>query len=102
MIDVQKIQQMHRDIVHYYPPNVIPLGSSPSCAVQGMYLPGRFITVQGHPEFNEEIVSEIVKSRKENGVFSEEQYQDAINRAGLEHDGVAIGVACLRFLLEGR
>lgn len=91
---------MHRDIVHYYPPNVIPLGSSPRCAVQGMYLPGRFITVQGHPEFTGEIVEEIVTMRKDVGVFTEEQFRDAMGRAGLEHDGVAIGVACLRFLLE--
>lgn len=92
---------MHRDIVFEYPSNVTPLGSSPRCAVQGMYSPGHFLTVQGHPEFTGEIVSEVVKLRTGAGVFSEEQSKDALNRAGWTHDGVAIGVTFLKFLLEG-
>ncbi|KXG47554.1 Glutamine amidotransferase type 1 [Penicillium griseofulvum] len=99
--DKIRIQQMHQDIVFDYPPNVIPLGSSPRCAVQGMYAPRRFITVQGHPEFTGDIVTEIVQSRAEKGVFKEDQAQDALSRANNEHDGVAIGVAFLKFLLEG-
>lgn len=96
----QRIQQMHQDIVHEYPANVVPLGSSPRCAVQGMYRPGKFMTVQGHPEFNEEIVTEIVTLRTQTGVFSKEQGEDALERAKWEHDGVAIGSAFLKFLLE--
>lgn len=92
---------MHRDIVFEYPADVIPLGSSPRCAVQGMYSPGHFITVQGHPEFTGEIVSEIVELRTEAGVFSKEQSEDALNRAGEPHDGVAIGMVFLKFLLQG-
>ena len=90
---------MHRDIVFNYPPSVIPLGSSPLCAVQGMYLPGHFVTVQGHPEFTDEIVSEIVASRKNAGIFGEDQAQDALERAKWAHDGIAIGAVCLKFLL---
>ncbi|KAL2830864.1 class I glutamine amidotransferase-like protein [Aspergillus cavernicola] len=95
-----KIQQMHRDIVFSYPPDVIPLGSSPRCDVQGMYRAGKFITVQGHPEFREDIVNEVVKLRAEAGVFDKEQAEDALSRAGRPHDGIAIGVAFLKFLLE--
>lgn len=91
---------MHQDIVFEYPPNVIPLGSSPQCAVQGMYRPGRFVTVQGHPEFNEEIVTEVVTLRGKAGVFSKEQTEDALERAKHEHDGVAIGTVFLKFLLD--
>ncbi|KAH1621148.1 hypothetical protein KXX31_007093 [Aspergillus fumigatus] len=97
--DKLQIQQMHRDIVFDYPPNVVPLGSSPRCAVQGMYRPGHFITVQGHPEFKQDIVSEIVKLRMSMGAFSKEQGEDALARAGKDHDGIAIGVAFLKFLL---
>lgn len=92
---------MHRDIVFEYPPNVTPLGSSPRCAVQGMYSPGRFLTIQGHPEFTVEIVSEVVKLRTGAGIFSEEQSKDALTRAGWAHDGVAVGAVFLKFLLEG-
>ncbi|KAF9894694.1 hypothetical protein FE257_006584 [Aspergillus nanangensis] len=95
-----RIQQMHQDIVHEYPPNVIPLGSSPRCAVQGMYRPGCFVTVQGHPEFKDEIITEIISLRTKSGVFSKEQSVDALERATWQHDGVAIGATFLKFLLE--
>lgn len=91
---------MHQDIVFNYPPNVIPLGSSPRCAVQGMYAPRRFITVQGHPEFTGEMVTEITQARADSGIFKVDQAQDALSRANIEHDGVAIGVTFLKFLLE--
>ncbi|KAK2768907.1 hypothetical protein FQN53_006212 [Emmonsiellopsis sp. PD_33] len=96
-----RLQQMHRDIVHYLPPNVISLGSSPVCAVQGMYLPGKFISVQGHPEFTEEIVSEILEARRTAGVFPEGIYDGGIKTVGNEHDGIMVGKAFLKFLLEG-
>ena len=93
---------MHQDIVYDYPANVVALGSSPRCAVQGMYSPGKFITVQGHPEFNEFIVTELVKARTKTGLFVGEQSVDALSRASHEHDGIAIGVVFLNFLLEGK
>ncbi|KAG0652502.1 glutamine amidotransferase [Hyphodiscus hymeniophilus] len=49
------LHQMHRDIVYNYPDGVESLAYTEKCAVQGMYIPKRVITVQGHPEFNEEI-----------------------------------------------
>ncbi|KAL2862324.1 type 1 glutamine amidotransferase [Aspergillus lucknowensis] len=99
-VETLKIQQMHRDIVFSYPPNVIPLGSSPRCEVQGMYLPGKFIAVQGHPEFRGDIMTEIVTARAKAGVFDKDQAEDALRRAGNPHDGIPIGVAFLKFLLE--
>lgn len=99
---MQRIQQMHQDIVYDYPPNVVPLGSSPRCAVQGMYSPGKFLTVQGHPEYTASMVSDIVNMRAQLGVFSKEVSQDALDRVNNEHDGVEIGVVFLNFLLEDR
>jgi len=96
-----RLHQMHRDIVHFYPSGTIPLGSSPRCEVQGMYAPRRFITVQGHPEFNEEIVAEILASRHKNGVFSDTAYEEAMARVGNEHDGLAVGKAFLMFVADG-
>lgn len=97
----QRVHQMHRDIVYYQPPDTIPLGSSPRCEVQGMYAPRRFITVQGHPEFNEEIVTEVLELRHNNGTFSDEVYEEAMTRVGYEHDGLKVGKAFLKFLVEG-
>jgi len=91
---------MHRDAVFEHPAGVEPLGASPRCSVQGMYKKGRFISVQGHPEFNKEIVTEIVTARHEQAIFSDEQFEDAIARVGNRHDGPAVAAAFFRFLLE--
>lgn len=91
---------MHKDIVSAYPKEVVALGSSPRCLVQGMYAARKMISVQGHPEFNGEIVSKILTIRTQAGVFGEEESKDAFSRADLAHDGVDIGAAFLKFLLE--
>jgi GMP synthase-like glutamine amidotransferase len=96
----QAIHQMHKDIVFSYPEDVEKLGGSPRCLVQGMYKKGRLISVQGHPEFNEGIVTHLVKMRADQGIFEEEQGRDALERVGKHHDGVVIAKAFLRFLLE--
>ena len=91
---------MHRDIVFDYPPDVEPLGSSPRCKVQGMYSKNRLITVQGHPEFSKDIVTELLETRHKQGIFGDEVYEDGLARVGKDHDGVAVAKAFLRFLLE--
>ncbi|PWY84845.1 class I glutamine amidotransferase [Aspergillus heteromorphus CBS 117.55] len=98
--DKLRIHQMHQDIAYGYPSEVISLGASPKCAVQGMYIPGKLITVQGHPEFREDIMTELITLRTATGLFNKEQSEDAMSRAGIEHDGVAIAGAFLKMLLE--
>ncbi|KHN98460.1 Glutamine amidotransferase type 1 [Metarhizium album ARSEF 1941] len=100
-LDTLRIHQMHRDVVQDLPPDAIPLGGNAFCPVQGMYLPGRYLTVQGHPEFTNEIISEILFNRHTVGIFTDEVYDDAMERAPLPHDGVAIGRAFLKFIREG-
>ncbi|MCJ1381100.1 hypothetical protein MMC17_004209 [Xylographa soralifera] len=94
------INQMHKDIVFAYPPEVQPLGSSPRCEVQGMLLPQRVITVQGHPEFNREIVTELLEARHEQGIFDDAIFEDAMRRVGREQDGVLVSGVFLKFLLD--
>ncbi|EDN07986.1 GMP synthase [Histoplasma capsulatum] len=94
------LQQMHRDVVHYCPSNVTLLGSSSICDVQGMYIPGHFISVQGHPEFTKDIVAEILDARHDAGIFSSEIYEDGVARLGNEHDGLLVGKAFLEFLIN--
>ncbi|KLJ10219.1 hypothetical protein EMPG_14390 [Blastomyces silverae] len=95
-----RLQQMHRDIVHYCPPNVTLLGSSPVCDVQGMYAPGRFISVQGHPEFTKDIVAEILHARRDAGIFPTGIYEGGVATVGNEHDGLVVGKAFLEFLIN--
>ncbi|CAD6567474.1 MAG: hypothetical protein ASARMPRED_000858 [Alectoria sarmentosa] len=98
--DALSIFQMHKDLVYHYPPGVEELGSSGPCKVQGMYIPKRAITVQGHPEFTEEIVAELLEKRREQKVFGDEIYGEAMARVGKPHDGVLVGQAFLKFLME--
>ncbi|KAH8680777.1 glutamine amidotransferase class-I [Xylariales sp. PMI_506] len=98
--DTLRIQQMHRDVVFAHPPGTIPLAHTDRCATQGMYIPKRMIAVQGHPEFTEGIVTEILGMRHKDGIFNDEMYTDAMNRVGKDHDGVLIAQAFLRFLRE--
>ncbi|KAL5116471.1 hypothetical protein ACEQ8H_005592 [Pleosporales sp. CAS-2024a] len=98
--DTLAIHQMHRDIVYEYPKGIEKLGGSPRCLVQGMYKRNKLISVQGHPEFNAEIMHVIVKARNKQGIFEDEQTRDALERSGKQHDGVNIAKAFLRFFSD--
>lgn len=94
------IHQMHRDIMFAYPEGVEPLAYTDKCAVQGMYAPKRLIAIQGHPEFNEEIVRELLLVRHAAKVFDDEVFEDAMGRVDKYQDGVVVAKAFLKFLLE--
>jgi hypothetical protein len=91
---------MHRDIVYHYPEDVEELGSSPVCSVQGMYKKGHVITVQGHPEFNEEVVTELLIARHATGIFNDEDFDKYMHLAVKPHDGVVVARAFIDFLLD--
>jgi len=65
-----------------------------------MYSPRHILTLQGHPEFDAEIMTEIVETRHSAGIFDEEAYQTHAKKINLPHDGVAVGAAFVRFLLQ--
>jgi hypothetical protein len=91
---------MHQDVVYTWPPSVEHLGHSPRCDVQGMYEKKRLITVQGHPEFNGDVVSELLDNRHDRGIFDDSLYKDGMDRVRKHHDGVAVSAAFIRFMLE--
>jgi GMP synthase-like glutamine amidotransferase len=91
---------MHRDAVFEYPSGVEELAYTKGCKVQGMYTAKRLITVQGHPEFDEEIVRELLEARHELGIFDDDTFADAVSRVDKYQDGVVVAQAFLRFLLE--
>jgi hypothetical protein len=55
---------------------------------------------QGHPEFTKEIIEEILKARHSKGVFTDMVFEDAMKRITDHDDGIIVGQAFLRFLLE--
>jgi GMP synthase-like glutamine amidotransferase len=84
---------MHRDVVFTVPTGFQNLGTSPRCDVQGLYLPGRAISVQAHPEFDD-----ILKKRHGDGIFSDDMYEDGDLRRKLEHDGKVVAEVILKLL----
>ncbi|KAL2887087.1 putative glutamine amidotransferase-like proteinC13C5.04 [Ceratocystis lukuohia] len=93
-----RIFQMHRDIVPEPPRGSTLLSHTKICGVQGLYKAGKYITVQGHPEFTPALVTEVVEARHSRGIFDDDMYQDAMKRINDPQDGVAIAKAFIRFL----
>lgn len=91
---------MHRDIVYPTPSVTGPvnIGASSRCAIHGLYCKDRYISVQGHPEYNTKIVCNIVDARTP-GVFSDKEAEQFIENANKEHDGKTISRILVRFLL---
>lgn len=91
---------MHKDEVYEAPPGVEVIGHTELCAIHGMYKEKKLLTLQGHPEYNGTIVSEVLQARKDAGIFSQEMYDEARSRVYDTHDGIVVGAEILRFLLE--
>ena len=96
----QSILQIHKDIVFDYPPGVQPLGSTRKCKCQGMLVPERVVTVQGHPEFTEEIMAQLLDSCYKRSAFSDDEYREAMVRVGKRHEGLLVGRRFIEFLLD--
>jgi GMP synthase-like glutamine amidotransferase len=101
---LQNIQEMHRDHVPQILPGFHLLGSTDVSYNQGMvrfHSPAisptnislsdvHIFTVQGHPEFTQPIITKIIEARTMQGVIDEATAADAVRRAGLQNDGVAV------------
>jgi len=65
-----------------------------------MYIPKRVMTVQGHPEFTEEIMGELLDTAYASGFFDKNLFDDSMKRVDKYQDGVVVAQAFLKFLLE--
>ncbi|KAK4080521.1 hypothetical protein Trihar35433_1626 [Trichoderma harzianum] len=92
------LHQMHRDAVLTVPSGLTNLGSSATCPIQILYKPGRVLSFQGHPEFDEPINGELLNV--ERNIFGEEAFQDAIKRVDRPHDGVRLSSRIMEFFLD--
>ena len=109
---------MHRDHVPSIPPTFHSLGSSAVTPVQGLvrFTPSvnstdpkslasdpaniQILTLQGHPEYTNRIVSAIIDVREKNGIMNAEVVAEGRRRAKLEHEGLGVlGKACWKVLL---
>ena len=89
---------MHRDHVPTLPPSCVLLGSTPVSPIQGYVVPYdassplkpaniHMLAVQGHPEFDADIVNAVIAVREEKQMMSPETVKDGRDRAGRRHDG---------------
>ena len=60
------------------------------------------LSVQGHPEYNEGIMSCPLEARHENGIFDDELYNDGLSRVSDSHDGWLIAKIIARFIVDSK
>ncbi|KID87745.1 GMP synthase, partial [Metarhizium majus ARSEF 297] len=95
-----KLHQMHRDEVASVPEGLVCLGSSARCPVQGMYRPKAVLSLQAHPEFDGFVMEQILRARRDQGVFGDEVFGEAVGRAGDAHDGAVVAGKIWDFFLD--
>ncbi|KAI0484825.1 putative class I glutamine amidotransferase [Xylariaceae sp. FL0804] len=100
-MDKLSMNQMHRDaVLDDSLPGVEILARTEICPNQAMYSPGRFITVQGHPEFTSDMVREILEMRRYGGAIGKDLYADGMRRVADAQQGVQVARVFLKFLRE--
>ncbi|TID22172.1 anthranilate synthase component II [Venturia nashicola] len=73
-------------------------GSSKDIPIQGVYIQERLFTSQGHLGYDEKMVEKHIQHRVEKGLIKDkEQAEDAKQKAHLDHDGILVASAILRF-----
>ncbi|KAJ3414256.1 hypothetical protein HDV05_006785 [Chytridiales sp. JEL 0842] len=97
------LHSMHQDHVTVPPKGFLVLMETDICPVQAMIKGDRICTVQGHPEFSDATVRELVRLRSESGIFSKEFSKgvtDLLDQ-NLRTDGVWFASLLVRFLHVG-
>ncbi|KAF2874715.1 class I glutamine amidotransferase-like protein [Massariosphaeria phaeospora] len=102
------LHQMHADCVAFPPSSettcrldtdtkVHVWGTSDHTSVQGVYIPRRLFTTQGHMEFDEKMVRRQLELRVKSGALEEGRADEATEKADWMHDGLVFAKAVLRF-----
>lgn len=87
------------------PADCLSIGSTPNCAIHGFIKLASHVgprgsdspkdisvlTVQGHPEFNPDVMLKVIDAREESGVFSKALAQESRKYAQMHDDGVWFG-----------
>ncbi len=84
------ILEIHRDHVVVLPPGAEVLASTPSTPVQMYAIDDQVLCMQGHPEFFNPIVDELVRSRMAGGTISEQVGNHALASLAREPDRGAL------------
>ena len=77
------------------------LAATPISACQVMVLPGRCLTIQGHPEFRSPYVRGLVEMRTNKKIFTQEQHDRWLQVVERPVDGLWFARKCL-CMITGR
>lgn len=80
------------------PSDWMNIGKSNLCETQGLYEPGRVLTFQGHPEFDQFITQTTVTNLKE--TFKAD-YKKHLDQAGQSDDALSYGEVLINFFISG-
>ncbi|KAG0140324.1 hypothetical protein CROQUDRAFT_665338 [Cronartium quercuum f. sp. fusiforme G11] len=106
------LHQLHQDHVLSVPNNCFSIGSTSNCDIHGLIRfgshlgPSEFnrptdislLTVQGHPEFNPDVLLKLIDAREEGGVFSKALAEESRKYARMHDDGVWFGTLILQIM----
>ncbi|KAH6889607.1 class I glutamine amidotransferase-like protein [Thelonectria olida] len=99
-----RLQFLHGDHVvlqqQQLPQNIHIIGFTTQCQVQGIYQPGRILTYQGHPEFDQFISIECLKLVGQHVAWDAAFLDSAIAAAGKGDDAAIATDTILAFFLE--
>lgn len=100
-LDSLNILQIHQDHVETLPPDGRLLAHTPATPVQVFAVGDHVLCMQGHPEFNEAILRDLVERRMESGKISKDAGQAALDSLSLNPSRKAFETLLRRFLYSG-
>lgn len=82
------------------PPNWIPMGSSERCEVQGLLDPGRVLTYQGHPEFDDWVTDFCIRHLGQKAGFTPEELEESLRYVHQDDTSTLAGEVAIEFMLS--
>lgn len=85
----RRILEIHSDHVVDPPTGARVFASTEKTKIQAYCIPGRVLGLQGHPEFNNDIVRDLVRSRARSGIIDDKEAIEMLNSMRAEPDRIA-------------
>ncbi len=97
-----RIQAMHEDQVVVKPPRAAVIASSAFCPWAGLAYEDAALSFQGHPEFDNAFVAELIRLRTASGTIPPEVAEPALAQIDLENDRDQVGRLIVAFFRKAR
>jgi GMP synthase-like glutamine amidotransferase len=99
--DPFRILESHQDEVVRLPPGARHLARSDFTEHEMMFVEPSVLSMQGHPEFDSEVVRAIIEDRRKRGIISSNYAQDALRTLSVPPDRAALQRLLRGFLRTG-